>query len=170
MNDDISAHSWKIIRGRLPCSTLTVCPKQMPLLLKLDGIYCTTKLFLKFIKTDNIVQIERLRYTKIGRDIRLLHDLINIYPGKSKNLKSQGSLCIFLFLCFLFRSSPPKSFPKVAALKFRKKHPRWISVLVTEHRPSYLTYAMCCPWNLEANISRIFDWLLYLKAPTGSNL
>ena len=73
---------------------------------------------------DNIVQTERLRFAKISGERRLFHDLINICPGKSKTLKPQGSLRIFLFLCFLFRSNPQKLLSKVPALKFRKKHLR----------------------------------------------
>ena len=49
------------------------------------------------------------------------HNLINNCPGKSKNLKSQQSLCVILLFCFLFRSSPPKLFSKVAVLKFQKE-------------------------------------------------
>ena len=69
---------------------------------------------------DNITQIERLRYAKICTERTLFHDLINNCPWKSENLKQQGPLRVLLLLCFLFRSSPPKLFSKVAVLKFRK--------------------------------------------------
>ena len=36
---------------------------------------------------DNIIQIKRLRYTKICGERRLFHDLLNNCPGKSENLK-----------------------------------------------------------------------------------
>ena len=71
----------------------------------------------------NIIQIERLRYRKICGERRLeikLHDLINNCPGKSENLKPQGSLRALLLFCFLFRRSPQKLFSKVAVLKFRE--------------------------------------------------
>ena len=47
-----------------------------------------------------------------------------------------------------------KLFSKVAVIKFCKKHPRWISVLVAEHRPLYMNYVACCPWNFDADVSR----------------
>ena len=56
---------------------------------------------------DNIIQIERLRYTICG-ERTLFHDLINNCPGKSENLKPQGLLRVLLLLCFLFRRSLPK--------------------------------------------------------------
>ena len=71
----------------------------------------------------NIIQIERLRYAKICGERRLeikFHDLINSYPGKSENLKPQGSLRALLLHSFLFRSSPRILFLKIAVLKFRK--------------------------------------------------
>ena len=57
---------------------------------------------------DNIIQIERLRHVKIFGGRSLFYDLINSCPGKSENLKPQGSLRVLLLLCFLLRSSPPK--------------------------------------------------------------
>ena len=51
---------------------------------------------------------------------RLFHDLINNCPRKNENLKPKGSLCVLLLPCFLFRSSLPKLFSKVAVLKFCK--------------------------------------------------
>ena len=56
---------------------------------------------------DNIVQIERLLSAKIHGERRLVHGLINICPGKSKNLKPQGSLHILLLL-FSFQKQSPK--------------------------------------------------------------
>ena len=50
---------------------------------------------------------------------KIVSCLINNYPGKSENLKPQWSLRSPL-LCFLFKSSPPKLFSKVAVLKFRR--------------------------------------------------
>ena len=80
---------------------------------------------------DDIVQIERNRYSKICGERRLFHDVINIYPEKSKNLTLERSLCVLLFLCFF--SEAAKLFSKVSISKFYKKHPRWISVLVAEY-------------------------------------
>ena len=100
---------------------------------------------------------------KICRERGLFQDLINIGPGKSKNLKPHGSLHIFLVLYFLFRSIPQKLFSKVAILKNRQKHHRWISVTVAEHRPSYLNYAACYPWNFEADISQNISEVIYKK-------
>ena len=69
---------------------------------------------------DNIIQIEKLLNAKICGEKRLLLDLITNCPGKSENLKPQGLLRVLLFLCFLFRSSPPNLFSKLAVLEFRK--------------------------------------------------
>ena len=59
---------------------------------------------------DNIIQIERLRYMKICGERTLFHDLINNCPGKSENMKPQGSLCVLLFFSptIIFESSCSK--------------------------------------------------------------
>ena len=80
---------------------------------------------------DNIIQINRLRYAKMWGE-RLFHDLLSICPGKSENLEPQRSLRVLLLLCFLFGASPRKLFSKVAVLKFRGKHARWIFVLAAQ--------------------------------------
>ena len=69
---------------------------------------------------NNIIQIEKLRYVKICGERRLFHNLINNCLVNSENLKPKGSLLDLLLLYFLFRSSPPELFSKVAVLKFRK--------------------------------------------------
>ena len=79
----------------------------------------TTKIFLWYIKMNNINHIERLRFVKTGGERTLFHDIIYNCPGKSENLKPQGPLRVLL-LCFLLSSSPPKLFSKVAVLKFGK--------------------------------------------------
>ena len=60
--------------------------------------------------------------TKILADFQICNSvaLINNCPGKSENLKPQGSLRVLLFLCFLFRSGPPKLLSKAAILNFLK--------------------------------------------------
>ena len=55
---------------------------------------------------DIIIQVQKIRYAKICRESTLLHSLINKCPGKSENLKPQGSLRVLLFHSFLFTSSP----------------------------------------------------------------
>ena len=69
---------------------------------------------------DNIIQIERLRYAKLYGERTLFLESINNCPGKSENMKPQGSLRVLLLLCFPFRSSPQKLFSKAAVLKLRK--------------------------------------------------
>ena len=54
---------------------------------------------------DNIIPTKGLHYAKIYGEGRLLHDLKNNYPGYSKNLKPQVSLCALLLLCFILGSS-----------------------------------------------------------------
>ena len=133
-------YTWKISRQYFNC-----LPKPSVSLSATEILFLPIKLkillqgFLRFIKTDNTVKIERLHYAKICQ-ARLSRALINICPRQSENLKLQGLLRIFL-LFFLFRSCPQSYSQKVDVLIFRKKHPRWISVLVPEHRPSYLN----CP-------------------------
>ena len=147
-------YTWEISRQYFNC-----LPKPNVFAIKILMVkFVPLNSFLSFIKTDDIVQIERIRFAKICGERRLFYELINICNGKSKTLKSQGSLRILPFSCFLFRSSPRKFFSRVAVLKFRKKHPRWIFILVADHRPSYLNYVACCPWNFEEDISQdIFD-------------
>ena len=77
LTDGIIAHSWKITSGRLPGSALIDCLNQMFLPLNLDGKNGTAKPLLRFIKTDNIVQIERLLYAKICGERRLFNDIVN---------------------------------------------------------------------------------------------
>ena len=60
---------------------------------------------------DNIIQIERHRSAKIFGERTLFHDLINNCPGKSENLRQQGSLHVHLLL-FSFQKQPPKSILK----------------------------------------------------------
>ena len=111
---------------------------------------------------DSIIQVEKIRYAKIFRESTLLHGLINNCPGKSENLKSQTRVTAHPSPPpFSFQKQPPE-FILEAALKFRKiplENPRWISVLVAGHRPSYLFNCIaCCPLNFQAVISRnIFD-------------
>ena len=60
---------------------------------------------------------------------------------------------------FSFKKQPPpppppkKLFSKVAVLNICKNNDGGF-VLVAEHRPSYLNFAACCPWNFEADISQ----------------
>ena len=112
---------------------------------------------------DIIIQIERLCYAKIWGERSLFYDLINNWPGKSGNLKPQGSLCTLLFLLYYasFQKQSPKSYSqKVAVSKIHKilqKTPAMNSCFsVAGHRPSYLqklNCAACCPWIFEAVIS-----------------
>ena len=110
--------------------------------------------FLRYVKIDNIIQIERLRYVKIRGEKRFFHDSINNRPVKSEYLKPHGSLCVHLLLCFLFRSSPLKKIILESSCsiicKTPLETPQWISALVAGHRPSYLqklNCAACCPLN-----------------------
>ena len=120
---------------------------------------------------NNVIQIERLRCANICGKRRLFLD------WKCENLKPQGSLCVLLFLYFLFRSSPSKSFSKVVVLIFRKipwKTPALNFCFSCRHGTSHhqkLNNAACCPWNFEAVIYwNIFDWLLHPKSANGSVL
>ena len=162
MTDDIAAYSFT--REGLPGSTLIICLRnQMFPPLNFDSKSCTTKHFLMFFKMDNMIQTERLRYAKICRERRLFHGLINNCSSKSENLKPQGSLSTLPLFCFLFRSSPRNLFSKVVVQNFAKlrgKHRRWIVVLVTGQRSSYLQ-KLNCQWITES---------LYPNAATGGDL
>ena len=120
LTDSIAAHQFTCLR--FPGSILIICliatKYFCPKILKSND--WTTEPFLRHIKLDKIIQIKRLHYAKFCGEKKLFHDLINICPGKSENLKSQESLCIFLLHCFLFRSWSLKLFSKVAVLKFHK--------------------------------------------------
>ena len=99
---------------------------------------------------NNMIQIERFRYAKICRERTSFHDLINNCPGKSENRNYKGHCASFSSSVFLSEASRPKLSSKVAVLKVRKiplEKPRWISVLVAKHSPSYLqkmNCAVCC--------------------------
>ena len=68
-----------------------------------------------------------------------------------KKYKSETARVAFHFFrpLFAFQKQPPKITLKSNCSKMSQKEPWWISVLVAEHRPSYLNYAVSHPWNLK---------------------
>ena len=88
-------YTWKISRQYFNC-----LPKPNVSLSATEILFLLIKLkilplgFLKFIKTDNTVKIQRLHYAKIC-EARLSRALINICSRQSENLKLQGLLRIF---------------------------------------------------------------------------
>ena len=97
-------NAWKIARQYFNCLPKPNVSAAKILMVK---IALLGPFLLVLYISDNIVQIERLFYAKICGERRLFHDFINICPGKSKNLKPQGSLRTLLFL-FSFQKQPSR--------------------------------------------------------------
>ena len=80
---------------------------------------------------DDIVQIERICYSKICGERRLFHDVINICPEKKQEPDTTKVTVRPSISLLFFRSS--KIIFESIYFKILQKTPRWISVLVAEY-------------------------------------